>query len=48
MTSKKWKNADGSQHIMRKGGILKDFEDKDIDYSDFYYRKGAKFYKRRI
>lgn len=48
MTSKKWKNADGSQHIMRKGGILKDFEDKDIDYGDFYYRKGAKFYKRRI
>lgn len=48
MTSKKWKNADGSQHIMRKGGILKDFEDNDIDYGDFYYRKGAKFYKRRI
>ena len=48
MTSKKWKNADGSQHIMRKGGILKDFEDKDIDYGDFYYKKGAKFYKRRI
>lgn len=48
MTSKNWKNADGSQHIMRKGGILKDFEDKDIDYGDFYYRKGAKFYKRRI
>lgn len=48
MTSKKWKNADGSQHIMRKGGILKDFEDNDIDYGNFYYRKGAKFYKRRI
>ena len=48
MTSKQWKNADGSQHIMRKGGILKDFEDNDIDYGDFYYRKGAKFYKRRI
>lgn len=48
MTSKKWKNADGSQHIMRKGGILKDFENNDIDYGDFYYRKGAKFYKRRI
>lgn len=48
MTSKKWKNADGSQHIMRDGGILKDFEDNDIDYGDFYYRKGAKFYKRRI
>ena len=48
MTSKKWKNADGSQHIMRKGGILKDFEGNDIDYGDFYYRKGAKFYKRRI
>lgn len=48
MTSKKWKNADGSQHIMRGRGILKDFEDKDIDYGDFYYRKGAKFYKRRI
>ena len=48
MTSKQWKNADGSQHIMRDGGILKDFEDKDIDYGDFYYRKGAKFYKRRI
>lgn len=48
MTSKNWKNADGSQHIMRKGGILKDFEDKDIDYGNFYYRKGAKFYKRRI
>ena len=48
MTSKKWKNADGSQHIMREGGILKDFEGNDIDYGDFYYRKGAKFYKRRI
>ena len=48
MTSKKWKNADGSQHIMRDGGILKDFEGNDIDYGDFYYRKGAKFYKRRI
>lgn len=48
MTNKQWKNADGSQHIMRKGGILKDFEGKDIDYGDFYYRKGAKFYKRRI
>lgn len=48
MTGKKWKNADGSQHIMRKGGILKDFEGNDIDYGDFYYRKGAKFYKRRI
>lgn len=48
MTSKKWKNADGSQYIMRDGGILKDFEDNDIDYGDFYYRKGAKFYKRRI
>lgn len=48
MTSKQWKNADGSQHIMRDGGILKDFEDNDIDYGDFYYRKGAKFYKRRI
>lgn len=48
MTSKKWKNADGSQHIMRDGGILKDFEDNDIDYGDFYYRKGAKFYKRRM
>lgn len=41
-------NADGSQYIMRDGGILKDFEDNDIDYGDFYYRKGAKFYKRRI
>ena len=48
MTSKQWKNADGSQHIMRDGGILKDFEGNDIDYGDFYYRKGAKFYKRRI
>lgn len=48
MTNKQWKNTDGSQHIMREGGILKDFEDKDIDYGDFYYRKGAKFYKRRI
>ena len=48
MTRKKWKNADGSQHIMRDGGILKDFEGNDIDYGDFYYRKGAKFYKRRI
>lgn len=48
MTNKQWKNADGSQHIMRKGGILKDFENNDIDYGDFYYRKGAKFYKRRI
>lgn len=48
MTGKKWKNADGSQYIMRDGGILKDFEDNDIDYGDFYYRKGAKFYKRRI
>lgn len=48
MTSKNWKNADGSQHIMRDGGILKDFEGNDIDYGDFYYRKGAKFYKRRI
>lgn len=48
MTGKKWKNADGSQHIMRDGGILKDFEGNDIDYGDFYYRKGAKFYKRRI
>lgn len=48
MTSKQWKNADGSQHIMRDGGILKDFEGNDIDYGNFYYRKGAKFYKRRI
>lgn len=48
MTSKNWKNADGSQHIMHDGGILKDFEGNDIDYGDFYYRKGAKFYKRRI
>lgn len=48
MTRKNWKNADGSQHIMRDGGILKDFEGNDIDYGDFYYRKGAKFYKRRI
>lgn len=48
MTNKRWKNADGTQYIMREGGILKDFEDKDIDYGDFYYRKGAKFYKRRI
>lgn len=48
MTGKNWKNADGSQHIMRDGGILKDFEGNDIDYGDFYYRKGAKFYKRRI
>lgn len=48
MTNKQWKNADGSQHIMREGGILKDFEGNDIDYGDFYYRKGAKFYKRRI
>lgn len=48
MTSKQWKNSDGSQHIMRDGGILKDFEGNDIDYGDFYYRKGAKFYKRRI
>lgn len=48
MTSKNWKNVDGSQHIMRDGGILKDFEGNDIDYGDFYYRKGAKFYKRRI
>lgn len=48
MTSKQWKNADGSQHIMREGGILKDFEGNDIDYGDYYYRKGAKFYKRRI
>lgn len=48
MTSKQWKNTDGSQHIMRDGGILKDFEGNDIDYGDFYYRKGAKFYKRRI
>lgn len=48
MTSKNWKNEDGSQHIMRDGGILKDFEGNDIDYGDFYYRKGAKFYKRRI
>lgn len=48
MTNKRWKNADGTQYIMREGGILKDFEDNDIDYGDFYYRKGAKFYKRRI
>lgn len=48
MTSRPWKNADGSQHIMREGGILEDFEGKKIDYGDFYYRKGAKFYKRRI
>lgn len=48
MTSKQWKNTDGSQHIMRDGGVLKDFEGNDIDYGDFYYRKGAKFYKRRI
>lgn len=48
MTSKQWKNADGSQHIMREGGILRDFEGNDIDYGDYYYRKGAKFYKRRI
>lgn len=48
MTNKQWKNADGTQYIMRKGGILKDFEGNAIDYGDFYYRKGAKFYKRRI
>lgn len=48
MTQKNWRNADGSQHIMREGGILVDFEGNNIDYGDFYYRKGAKFYKRRI
>lgn len=48
MTQRQWKNSDGTQYIMREGGILKDFEGNDIDYGDFYYRKGAKFYKRRI
>ena len=48
MTSRNWTNADGSQHIMRDGGILADFEGNHIDYGDFYYRKGSKFFKRRI
>lgn len=48
MMNRQWKNADGSKHIMRDGGILVDFNGKNIDYQDIYFEKDGKYYHRKI
>lgn len=48
MMNRQWKNADGSKHIMRDGGILVDFNGKNVDYQDIYFEKDGKYYHRKI
>jgi hypothetical protein len=48
MTKRVWKNEDGTTHIVREGGILKDFNGKDVDYGNIYFKKGNKYYMRTI
>ena len=48
MTHYRWKNEDGTALTMTGKGILQDFEGNDIDYGDYYYRKGSHYYLRRI
>ena len=48
MMNRQWKNADGSKHIMRDGGILIDFNGKNVDYQDIYFEKDGKYYHRKI
>jgi hypothetical protein len=33
---------------MRDGGILVDFNGKNIDYQDIYFEKDGKYYHRKI
>ena len=48
MMNKQWKNADGTNHIMREGGILKDYNGKDVNYGPVYFMKNGKYYMREI
>lgn len=48
MTNRVWKNADGTDHIAREGGILIDFNGKDVNYGPVYFKKGNKYYMREI
>lgn len=48
MTNRAWKNDDGTDHIAREGGILVDYNGKDVNYGPIYFRKGNKYYMREI
>ena len=48
MLNNKWKNDDGTQHIAREGGILVDFNGKDVNYGPVYFKSGNDYYMREI
>lgn len=48
MLNNKWKNPDGTQHIAREGGILVDFNGKDVNYGPVYFKVGQDYYMREI
>jgi hypothetical protein len=48
MLNNKWKNDDGTQHIAREGGILVDFNGKDVNYGPVYFKSGKDYYMREI
>lgn len=48
MTNYTWKNEDGTDHIVAEGGILKDFNENNVDYGTFYFKSNGKYYLREI
>lgn len=48
MTHYDWLNQDGTKHIMKDSGILKDFEGNDIIYDPIFFKKGSKYYYREL
>lgn len=48
MTNRVWKNDDGSEHIAREGGILTDFNGKNVEYGPIYFEQDGKYYMREI
>lgn len=48
MMNRQWKNTDGTNHIMREGGILVDYNGKNVNYGPVYFMKNGKYYMREI
>lgn len=45
MTNRKWQTYDGQPYV---ADITKDFRKKSVNYGNFYFKKGTKYYKASI
>lgn len=48
MTDRKWKNADGSLHIVQSNGIFTDLNNNNVSYEPVYFLKGNQYIRREI